>query len=615
MSYQTIAIKYRPNCFSDLVGQDIAVRALQNSVKLGRYAHGVIFSGVRGIGKTTSARIYAKALNCTLAQEGEPCGSCDSCVAIARGVHEDVQEVDGASNNGVDEVRSLLESVYYKPQRSRFRVYIIDEVHMLSVNAFNALLKTLEEPPAHAIFILATTELHKVPKTVIGRCQTFHLKKMSQHDAVARIRWILDQENIPYEDSALGLIAREGEGSMRDALTLLEQVIALGEGQVKTQVVTEFTSGVSTGVCFELLRSLVRRDAQRIFAGIEYLDQRGARFKEVLSRLMQWVRHSFVAKHLGKESAELVNLGLREDDQAKLMVFISHVETRDFHQIFRMLMACLQEMDGSSLDRFVLENNIFEWCSEPSMQSGGGEGGVSSSQAKPLGLLRAELSQKSNPEKKNFENLTKNFQPSREPASEVPSVSFSEAEVPPVSFSEAEVPSVSFSTPVGRVLSESSQQRLRHADGEKSSDLDTPNLESSHFNPDFPATWFDFFRAWQKKRRFRAAKFSEAVPLEFSSQKIVLGVVPGDIALRETEGEGTAKLLADWNELFGFQGVFQVLASEKYRHAKNTVGALLSVQKDEKKQQIEKELLEGDVAQVVLDVLGGEKGEVRFTHR
>ena len=186
-SYIPLARKYRPATFSELAGQDATATALANAIRLGREPHAVIFSGVRGIGKTTSARLYAKALNCDTALSPEPCNHCESCLAITAGNHEDVMEIDGASNTSVDDVRALRETVSYVPQRSRFKVYIIDEVHMLSQSAFNALLKTLEEPPAHVVFIFATTELQKIPQTIMSRCQLFHLQRMGLNTIRERI--------------------------------------------------------------------------------------------------------------------------------------------------------------------------------------------------------------------------------------------------------------------------------------------------------------------------------------------------------------------------------------------------------------------------------------------
>ena len=615
MAYLSLALKYRPGKFSDLVGQDVAVRALRNSIRLQRFAQGVIFAGVRGIGKTSSARIYAKALNCELPNEGEPCDQCQSCLLIRSGRHEDVHEVDGASNNGVEEVRSLLEGVHYKPQRSRYRVYIIDEVHMLSVNAFNALLKTLEEPPAHAVFVLATTELHKVPKTVIGRCQTYHLQKMTHQQAVDRIRWILEQESIRFEESAIQQIAREGDGSMRDALTLLEQVIALGDGEVQTHVLNEFISGVSTGVCFQFMCSVVQRDAQRLLAGIDYLDKRGVRFREFLTRLIQWVRHCFIARQLGEQSTELGALGLREEDLQKFMGFVRSADTLDFHKIFRLLKSCYEEMDGSALDRFVLENNLFEWCLNVENNPNGEE------KLKPRGesrlsQIRSELSQSKTAVSQPNAHDAQAAQVMRQ-ATPTPSVSAQIAQraTKPTEGSSthrsSSHSSARFDAPMAPKAPIQLAPPVAPSAIKEEENISSSPLASNLTEPkNFPKTWNDLFFLWKEKRRFRAAKFTEAVPVEFGWRKIQLGFVPGDMALRELTNEGQQRILSDWKEMVGFQGEFEIKIDESFRNSTVTAGANILAQRQEQRLKMEDELRSSHIAQGFMQTFNGECGEI-----
>jgi len=226
MSYVVLARKWRPQSFEDLVGQEHVSTTLGNAIARDRVAHAFLFTGVRGVGKTTSARILAKALNCIQGPTARPCQTCAPCTEITTGADVDVQEIDGASYNGVDEVRRLQESLPYRPSRDRFKIFIVDEVHMLSNAAWNAFLKTLEEPPPHVKFIFATTEVHKVPVTILSRCQRYDFKLLSAQAIAARLRWVLEQERIPAEDAAVGAVAREAAGSMRDAMSLLDQVIA-----------------------------------------------------------------------------------------------------------------------------------------------------------------------------------------------------------------------------------------------------------------------------------------------------------------------------------------------------------------------------------------------------
>ena len=226
MSYTVLARKYRPQTFADLSGQEHVTRTLGNAIASGRVAHAFLFTGVRGVGKTTTARILAKALNCSTGPTASPCGVCDACKEITVGVDLDVLEIDGASNNSVDDVRRLQETIPFRPARDRFKIVIVDEVHMLSTGAFNAFLKTLEEPPPHVKFIFATTESHKVPVTIRSRCQRYDFRLIPQAIVATRVRQILGTEGIEADDDAVGIVAREAAGSMRDALTLLDQIVA-----------------------------------------------------------------------------------------------------------------------------------------------------------------------------------------------------------------------------------------------------------------------------------------------------------------------------------------------------------------------------------------------------
>src|SRR4051812_9438445 len=226
MSYVVLARKWRPQSFDDLVGQEHVSTTIGNAIARNRVAHAFLFTGVRGVGKTTSARILAKALNCAKGPTATPCQQCPACVEITNGNDVDVQEIDGASYTGVDDVRRLQESLPYRPQRDRFKIFVVDEVHMLSNNAWNAFLKTLEEPPPHVKFIFATTEVHKIPVTILSRCQRYDFKLISAQSVAARLKFVLEQEKVAFEDAALSVIAREAAGSMRDGMSLLDQVLA-----------------------------------------------------------------------------------------------------------------------------------------------------------------------------------------------------------------------------------------------------------------------------------------------------------------------------------------------------------------------------------------------------
>ncbi len=320
MSYVVLARKWRPMAFSDLVGQDHVAATLGNAIKSGRVAHAFLFTGVRGVGKTTSARIMAKALNC-LESDGPtatPCLKCAACKEIAEGSDMDVQEIDGASYNGVDEVRRLQESMPYAPTRDRYKIYIVDEVHMLSQSAWNAFLKTLEEPPPHVKFIFATTEVHKVPITILSRVQRFDFKLIPTRLIMQRLRHVLAEEKIEAEEAALAIIAREAAGSMRDAMSLLDQVIAWGDEKLTEQAVTSVLGVASRKVLYDVTANLIAGECSPLLASIDDLANQGFDISNVARDLLGVLRD--VVVNASSDSPEqLLDLPDDERDQVKAL--------------------------------------------------------------------------------------------------------------------------------------------------------------------------------------------------------------------------------------------------------------------------------------------------------
>ena len=303
MSYQILSLKLRPQRFDEVVGQVHVTRTLQNAIGLDRVAHGYIFSGPRGVGKTTTARILAKILNCENPQENNPCNTCINCTEITRGSSLDVQELDGASNRGIDEMRDLREAVKYPPNSGKYRIYIIDEVHMLTREAFNALLKTLEEPPAHVIFIMATTDAHKVPATILSRTQRFDFKHISINDISEYLKQILESENIKYDTDGIRLIAQKADGSLRDSLSLLDQTIAYASDALDVETIRDVLGIIKENVFLNIIQTIEKRDHKEVIHQLNQLIDAGYAIPDFISGFNDFLRNCMIQKT--GESAKL----------------------------------------------------------------------------------------------------------------------------------------------------------------------------------------------------------------------------------------------------------------------------------------------------------------------
>jgi len=306
MSYIVFARKYRPQAFDEVIGQSHITTTLANAIALGRVAHAYIFAGPRGVGKTTTARILAKALNCDKGPTSNPCNKCPSCLEITQGLSLDILEIDGASNRGIDEIRNLRENVKFSPSKGRFKVYIIDEVHMLTQEAFNALLKTLEEPPAHVKFIFATTQAHKVPSTILSRCQRFDFRRIAIKDIVDSLVTIAKKENLKADDDALILIAKHSDGSMRDAQVVLDQISSFADGRILLEYASKILGAVSDGILFSLADSIKSRDAAKALKIIDDLVDEGKDVSQIVLYLIEHFRNLSVAK-ISKDPKTLID--------------------------------------------------------------------------------------------------------------------------------------------------------------------------------------------------------------------------------------------------------------------------------------------------------------------
>ncbi|GAA6186425.1 DNA polymerase III subunit gamma/tau [Aliiglaciecola sp. NS0011-25] len=319
MAYQVLARKWRPNRFSELVGQEHVVTAISNALDNNRLHHAYLFTGTRGVGKTTIARIFSKSLNCETGLSANPCGKCHTCLDIENGSFVDLLEIDAASRTKVEDTRELLDNVQYKPTRGQFKVYLIDEVHMLSKHSFNALLKTLEEPPPHVKFLLATTDPQKLPVTILSRCLQFNLKALSRDQITQQLSYILKEENIFSEPQALSQLARAAQGSMRDALSLTDQAIAQGDGKVSNVIVTDMLGLMDKGQIIKLLHTVFSNEPAQVMAQIETMSQQSVNYEQVLSELMSLL-HQVALTQFVPEACKLETVAARAVYQlAKMM--------------------------------------------------------------------------------------------------------------------------------------------------------------------------------------------------------------------------------------------------------------------------------------------------------
>lgn len=352
MSYLVLARKSRPQNFDEVVGQQTVVRTLKNALSQDRVPHGLIFSGIRGTGKTTLARIMAKSLNCAQGPTPNPCNTCQSCREISAGTSVDLHEIDGASNRGIQEIRDLKEKIRFMPTSARFKIIIIDEVHMLTTEAFNALLKTLEEPPGHVYFMFATTELHKVPVTILSRCQRYELQRVGHRDLSAHFTRLAEMEGVSIEPAAIQLIVRESAGSVRDGLSLLDQIFSYCGNEVRADDVTEVLGLVSQQVIADLGEALLDGDIGRAMELLGQVYAYGMNMKRFSNELLSWFR-ALILCSLNKNPERL--LELPEEELTRLMGVAAHHTLQTITGLFKILLDGLEKASYSSQPRLAIE--------------------------------------------------------------------------------------------------------------------------------------------------------------------------------------------------------------------------------------------------------------------
>ena len=377
MAYQALYRKWRPRTFDSVIGQESITDTLKNAIKRGKVSHAFLFAGPRGTGKNSCAKIFAKALNCTNLQDGEPCNECANCIAADKGSMPDIMEIDAASNNGVDEIREIRDKVKYAPTEGKYKVYIIDEVHMLSMGAFNALLKTLEEPPEHVVFILATTELQKVPATIISRTQRYNFKRISKDDLEKRMKYILDQENIKYEDKALAVIAQVADGGMRDALSILDQLLSYEKESVNYQDALEITGFAAKENIEKILLALLEQNPESALKLAQTELAQGASSKNILDELIEMATKSLMLIKAGDDNQSTF---LSEDFVQK----IKDIPTNIFYRLITLANKALNDLRYTNQQQIPLEVFLVEAGSKQEEQ-------VASSTAAPVQAAPAKV--------------------------------------------------------------------------------------------------------------------------------------------------------------------------------------------------------------------------------
>lgn len=359
MAYKALYREWRPQTFKDVVGQEHITTTLKNQIINERTAHAYLFCGTRGTGKTSTAKVLAKALNCLDLKDGEPCNKCEMCKKINEGLAIDITELDAASNNGVDNIRDIIEEVQYPPQEARFKVYIMDEVHMLSMGAVNAFLKTLEEPPKNVVFILATTDPQKLPITILSRCQRFDFKRISRKDITARLRRIVTEQGVFCDDKSLDLIARVSDGAMRDSLSILDQAISIGDGKVDYDELVSMLGLVTNDNLFKIVDSIIKRDVESAMEIIEELVLTGKDMTLFIKDLIVHYRNLLMIK-VTSNPEEVLDTA--EENIEKLKVQGSKLKVEEIMRCIRIVQECDEEAKLSKQARVYLELAVIKMC-------------------------------------------------------------------------------------------------------------------------------------------------------------------------------------------------------------------------------------------------------------
>lgn len=576
MSYLVLARKWRPQTFDDVVGQEHVTRTLQNAIKSGRVAHGFLLCGTRGVGKTTTARLLAKALNCEKGPAPNPCNQCSNCLEITAGNAVDVLEIDGASNRGINEIRQIIENARYRPAKSRFKIYIIDEVHQVTNDAFNALLKTLEEPPDHVKFIFATTEANKVPQTILSRCQRYDFKRVALRQIAASLEAICKAEGIEITEGGLLAVAREAEGSMRDSQSLLDQVIAFSGKKIRDEDVVAALGVADRKVLYAVGRAVAERNPAQALEHLGQLHLFGYDLRRFARELLEHFRNLAIARI---EGGEALLSDLADEERAEVRKQAELVSSADLDRIFRLLLAAEDEIGRSAYPKLILEMTVIRIATLPPVM--------------PIDAVLQQLESLASGAPASAS--TRAAPPPRPPAASSAARVAEPAPAPSGRFGAPSTPAASPAPPASAPRVEDRLAALGKPPEERPAPVAAPAA------PRGDTSWESFLDYARKEKRGLAAFLDSCILATAGEGELELGV-PKEYHAHLSKRENVLAI----QELAGsFYGrpmtVAMRIAEASMKPAKPAVD----------KQKLTQEMKEHPTVRTVLDILGGEVKDVK----